>query len=109
MSLRTAILLPDQIDGTVIYYGRLSTDRDALAKLSMPVLGLFGEVDRGIPVDKVNEFGATMKELGKDARIHIYPGASHAFANPSGTRYDAEAAEDAWQKTLAFFEETLAG
>jgi carboxymethylenebutenolidase len=109
MSLHAAILLPDALDATVIYYGRLSTDREALARLSMPVLGLFGEADRGIPVDQVNEFGATMKELGKDARIHIYDGANHAFANPSGTRYDAKAAEDAWQKTLEFLEENLAG
>jgi carboxymethylenebutenolidase len=37
----------------------------------------------------------------------VYDGADHAFANPSGTRYDAEAAEDAWAETLAFLEKHL--
>ena len=39
--------------------------------------------------------------------FHVYPGAHHAFANPSGTRYDAEAAEQAWQRTLSFLDRTL--
>ena len=55
----------------------------------------------------VREFESVLKELGKDVRIHVYEDADHAFANPSGTRYNAAAATDAWQKTLAFFEETL--
>jgi carboxymethylenebutenolidase len=33
--------------------------------------------------------------------------AGHAFANPSGTRYNKKAAQDAWNKTKAFFEENL--
>ncbi len=106
-SLRTALLLPEQIDATVIYYGRLITGKDQLEKLKAPILGIFGGKDRGIPVDQVREFESVMQELGKPASIHIYENADHAFANPSGTRYDAEAATDAWQKTLAFFEEHL--
>ena len=31
----------------------------------------------------------------------VFEDAGHAFANPSGTRYKAEAAEDAWMKTLS--------
>ena len=43
----------------------------------------------------------------KDADIRVYEGADHAFANPSGNRYNEEAATDAWEKTLAFFENHL--
>ncbi len=108
-SLNTALLLPDQIDATVIYYGRLVTDRDRLATLKMPILGLFGAEDRGITVDQVREFEAALKSLGKDADIHVYEGAGHAFANPSGTRYQPEAAKDAWERTLAFLAKNLKG
>jgi carboxymethylenebutenolidase len=52
---------------------------------------------------------AALGELGKDATIHIYEGAGHAFANPSGTRYQPEAAKDAWARTTAFFAEHLEG
>ncbi len=106
-SLQTALLLPDQIDATVIYYGQLVSDRERLATLQMPILGIFGALDQGIPPDVVRAFEALMKELGKDISIHIYDGADHAFANPSGGRYKDAAATDAWAKTAAFFAEHL--
>ncbi len=103
-SLRTALLFPERLDAAVIYYGHLVTDRERLATLEVPVLGLFGEADQGIPVEDVREFEATLRDLGVDAEIVVYPGAGHAFANPSGRNYQAETATDAWQRTLDFFE-----
>ena len=106
-SLSTALLLPDQLDAAVIYYGHLVTDPERLATLRMPVLGLFGEQDQGIPLDSVRAFEAALTTLGKDATIVVYPGANHAFANPSGRNYQPEAAEKAWLETVAFLERTL--
>jgi carboxymethylenebutenolidase len=106
-SLQTALMFPDQIDATVIYYGRLVTDAAELEPLQMPILGLFGGEDQGIPVASVREFESALNELGKNATIVVYDGADHAFANPSGPRYNAEAAEDAWERTTAFFAENL--
>lgn len=106
-SLQTALAHPGKIDATVIYYGRLVTDAEQLKKLQMPVLGIFGAEDEGIPPSTVKEFEAALNEVGVTNSIHIYEGANHAFANPSGTRYVKEAAEDAWAKTLTFFEENL--
>ncbi len=106
-SLRAALALPQEIDAAAIYYGQLVTDRDRLAALDMPILGIFGAEDQGIPVSQVREFEDALKGLGKEADIEVYEGAGHAFANPSGERYVAAAAEDAWQKTLAFFDEHL--
>lgn len=106
-SLRTALEMPGQVDATVIYYGQLVQDPDRLQKLEMPILGIFGAEDQGIPKEEVEKFEKTLDQLGKEADIHIYEGADHAFANPSGNRYNKEAAEDAWQKTVTFFEEHL--
>jgi carboxymethylenebutenolidase len=106
-SLNTGISLGEEIAATVIYYGRLTTDRDRLGQLASPVLGLFGSEDGGIPMASVHAFEEALRQVGKDASIHVYQGADHAFANPSGERYDAEAAEDAWQKTVAFLAEHL--
>lgn len=107
LSLQTALAHPEKIDATVIYYGRLVTDAGQLKKLEMPVLGIFGAEDEGIPPKTVKEFESALNEAGVTNSIHIYEGAGHAFANPSGTRYVKEAAEDAWQKTLKFFNEHL--
>jgi len=106
-SLRTALALPHDLDAAVIYYGQLDTDPAHLETLHMPILGLFGEDDGGIPIEQVREFESILNDLGKDAEIHIYPNANHAFANPSGGRYNAEAAEDAWNRTVAFFADNL--
>ena len=105
-SLQLALAEP-RLAGAVIYYGRLAADEATLAKLRAPVLGLFGEDDRGISAASVREFEAALKKLGKPASIHLYAGAGHAFANETRPSYRKEAAEDAWAKTLAFFAEKL--
>lgn len=106
-SLSLAINSPE-LAGAVIYYGRLVTDKDQLKEINSPIIGFFGEEDRGIPVSSVKEFEKTMKELGKDVSVHIYPEAGHAFANEERpSSYNATAAKDALGKTLAFFEKHL--
>jgi carboxymethylenebutenolidase len=97
----------DDLDATVIYYGRLATDKDELKVIDWPVLGIFASEDQGIPVNIVREFEASLNDLGVENEIHIYEGADHAFANPSGDRYNMEAAEDAWEKTLSFLDKNL--
>ena len=95
------------IDATVIYYGKLITEQERLSKTSSPILGIFGELDQGIPVDRVNEFENALNELEIPNTIHIYPGVDHAFANPTGARYAPTETEDAWNKTLEFFKNNL--
>ena len=102
MSFETSLLVPDQVDATVIYYGFISTDPEDLKKVRAPILGLFGGADQSIPLETVKKFESTLKSLGKSVEIHVYDGAGHAFANPSGQNYKADAAADAWQRTLAF-------
>jgi carboxymethylenebutenolidase len=106
-SLQAALALPGELDASVMYYGRVETDPARLATLETPLLGLFGGDDGGIPVAGVRAFERELAALGKPAEIQIYEGAGHAFANPSGTRYQPEAAEDAWRRTLEFFQQQL--
>jgi len=108
-SLQTALDVPDQIDAAVVYYGQPEKDRARLARLRAPLLGLFGADDQSIPPAAARELEATLKQLGKQAEVHVYEGAGHAFANPSGTNYRRAAAEDAWQRTVAFFKRHLQG
>jgi carboxymethylenebutenolidase len=101
-SLNAAMLFADDLDAAVMYYGQVTDDEDRLRQISAPILGLFGAEDRGIPVESVERFEDALERLRKNYSIHIYEGAAHAFANPTGNAYNAEAAEDAWQKTLEF-------
>ena len=105
-SLKTALMLTKEIDATVIYYGSLTDDKEKLSTLNMPIIGFVGTGDRPYYKQFV-EFDANMRELGKNASIHIYEGAKHAFANASGTVYEPVAAEDSWEKTVSFLRNHL--
>ncbi len=101
-SLNTALLFPEDLDAAVIYYGQVTDDESRLSPLQVPLLGLFGAEDRGVRLESVQAFEAALERLGKEYEIHVYEGAGHAFANPSGTNFNAEYAEDAWKRTLGF-------
>jgi len=101
-SLKAAQSFPDELDASVIYYGQVTSDEDKLRPVNVPILGLFAEDDTGIKVDTAIAFGEALERLRKDHEIHIYPGVGHAFANPTGRHYNAEAANDAWLKTVEF-------
>ena len=97
----------DSMDATVIYYGQLVTDPEVLSSINWPVLGIFAELDQGIPPETVIQFESTLNSLEIQNDINIYPQVNHAFANPTGERYAPEAAMDAWKKTISFFEMNL--
>jgi carboxymethylenebutenolidase len=106
-SLKTAMLFPDKLDAAVIYYGRVTGDEELLRPINAPILGLFGADDSGISVESVEQFRTALEHLRKKHEIHVYPGARHAFANPTGNAYNADVAEDAWEKTLEFLNYNL--
>lgn len=106
-SLNTALLFPEELDAAVIYYGQVTDNEQKLAPLQVPILGLFAEKDTGIPVASVRRFRTALQKLNKDFEIEIFPGVGHAFANPSGENYNAEAAEKAWEHTVAFLSRHL--
>ncbi len=98
-SLNASIAAP--VDATVIYYGRVNRRAADLARLEGPVLGHFATEDRFINKEMVGGFEQEMDKAGK-AYTHYWYDADHAFANPTGSRYDAEDAKLAWRRTLAF-------
>jgi len=105
-SLNASIATP--VDATVIYYGRCNKSAAELATLNSPVLGHFGTEDKSINAEMVGGFEAAMREAGKsdNLTVHWYE-ANHAFANPTGSRYDEADAALAWKRTQAFFKHHL--
>jgi carboxymethylenebutenolidase len=82
---------------------------DVAARISAPVLGLYGAEDLGIPVADVKTLEAAMKAAGRTAEFVIYPGAPHAFFADYRPSYRAEAAKDAWGRCIAWFNKYLKG
>ena len=106
-SLDVALQEPT-LAATVINYGHLATDADAMKKINAPILGSFGGQDQGITPDDVHKFEAGMKQLGKTIDVKIYDDAGHAFENPNNKGgYRADDAADAWKRTVDFLAMTL--
>src|ERR1041385_6696130 len=98
----------DKIGACVVFYGGHPKVKPDLPNLHAPVLGLYGENDRGVNPDVVHQLERDVKALGKQIETKIYPGADHAFFNDQRPQvYNAEAAADAWQRTIAFLREHL--
>jgi carboxymethylenebutenolidase len=51
------------LDATIVYYGRLPTEAEKIKKSTAPLLGIFAELDNGIPPASVNAFEATLQTL----------------------------------------------
>jgi carboxymethylenebutenolidase len=96
---------PNDLKAAIVFYGTAPTETE-LATAHCPVLGIYGETDERI-TSKVPEVAAAMKKLKKSYEHKIYPGAAHAFFNDTGERYNAEAAKDAWTRTLAFLKKNI--
>ncbi|MFN3815455.1 dienelactone hydrolase family protein [Brevundimonas sp.] len=102
----------------VAWYGRLAPAEgatqgapwpvDLAADLKAPVLGLYGEDDRGIPLSSVQAMRDALVSAGQArSEIVVYPGAGHAFHADYRPSYQAAAATDGWSRLLAHFQTHL--
>jgi carboxymethylenebutenolidase len=104
-----------QLKAGVAWYGRLVgnsnefTPRqpvDVAGDMKAPVLGLYGGLDTGIPLESVEQMEARLKAGSQAARlsqIHVYDNAPHAFHADYRPSYRKEDAEDGWKRMLEWF------
>jgi carboxymethylenebutenolidase len=77
-------------------------------RIRVPVLGLYGEADGGIPAADVKAFEAELRQHNPSVEFVLYPGAPHAFFSDDRPQsYRKEAAEDGWKRCVAFFSKHL--
>ena len=102
-----AVAAPD-LNAGVAYYGSQPKDAADVAKINAALLLHYAGMDERINAG-IDAYKAALEAAGKEFTIHIYDGAQHAFNNDtSEARYNKEAAELAWGRTIAFFKEKLA-
>jgi carboxymethylenebutenolidase len=105
MANQLAVHAPDLI-AAVPYYGRQPATED-VPKIKASLLLHYAELDEGINKG-IADYEAALKRAGVEYRQFMYPGAQHAFNNDTNAeRYNKEAAQLAWGRTLAFFKEKL--
>lgn len=103
-----------RLKAAVAWYGRTvgaSTPNnpkhpvDVAGQLKAPVLGLYGGADTGIPLDTVDKMKSALSQgpsAAKASEFVVYPEAPHAFHADYRTSYRQAAAEDGWQRLLAW-------
>jgi carboxymethylenebutenolidase len=96
------------VGACVVFYGGHPNVKPDLPKLSAPVLGLYAERDGFVTPDSVRQLESELRRLGKTVEVVIYPETDHAFFNDMRPEvYNAEAADDAWKRTLEFLRKYL--
>lgn len=71
--------------------------------LKVPIIGLYGGLDTGIPLDGVHLMQDELNKGKSGSEIVVYPNAKHGFLADYRESYNKQAAEDAWAKVLAWF------
>jgi len=102
----------------VAWYGRLVGAAGAMTpkhpvdiagELNGPVLGLYGGLDQGIPLDSVDKMQAALasgaKPASRASKIHVYDNAPHAFNADYRASYRKEEADNGWQRMQAWFKQ----
>ena len=95
-----------ELKAVVVYYG-LQVPADQVPGIRAPLLLHYAELDQRVNAG-IEAYESALKANGKRYTIYMYPGVNHAFNNDTGgARYNKEAADLAWARTLAFFKEYL--
>ena len=107
LALYTATKNP-KVGACVVFYGGHPKVKPDLPNLHAPVLGLYAEKDGFVTPDSVRDLERQLKDLGKQIDVNIYNDTDHAFFNDTRPEvYNAEAAADAWQRTVEFLRKHL--
>jgi carboxymethylenebutenolidase len=95
-----------ELDAVVVYYGD-QPPADKVAAIRAPLLLHYAELDQRINAG-IAAYEAALKTNNKKYTMYMYPNVNHAFNNDTNAaRYDKVAADLAWDRTLAFFKQTL--
>ncbi|WP_306187588.1 MULTISPECIES: dienelactone hydrolase family protein [unclassified Streptomyces] len=96
-----------RVSAAVPFYGVIRGELPDFSGLRARVLGHYGERDRSIPPEQVDELRETLRrQSGTTPDLRLYP-AGHAFLNDRRPSHDPDAADRAWRSTVAFLHEQL--
>ncbi len=107
MSNQLAVHSPD-LAAAVAFYGRQAAAED-VPRIKASLLLQYAELDERINAG-IPEYEKALKEASVDYQLYIYEGVNHAFHNDtSEARYNQDAAQLAWQRTVSFLKDKLEG
>lgn len=100
-----AAAMPNELNASVPFYGTPAKE-PLVTNVKGPLLVHYAELDQRVNKSKP-AYEAILKQNNAEFTMHMYPGVNHGFHNDSTGRYNEQAAELAWSRTIAFFEKHL--
>lgn len=110
LALVLATQRPDAVAAAAPYYGAIpwASVQPDWSALTAKVVGEYAELDGWASPDAAQALETQLRELGKDATMHVHAGADHAFFNDARPEvYDAAASATAFDRTVGLFRDTL--
>jgi carboxymethylenebutenolidase len=110
LALVLATQRPDAVAAAAPYYGAIpwASVQPDWSALTAKVVGEYAELDGWASPEAAQALETQLRELGKDATMHVHAGADHAFFNDARPEvYDAAASATAFDRTVALFRNTL--
>ena len=110
LALVVAARRADAVAACAPYYGVIPwpSAQPDLSAITATIVGEYAEHDDFAGPDATRALEARLRDLGKDATMHIHPGTHHAFFNDTRPEvYSRAAATEAFDRTLALFRSTL--
>jgi carboxymethylenebutenolidase len=103
-----ATIDPEHVGAAASFYGGFKKVDTQWDRLAAPLLLIYGENDKGVPADQGRQLAEKLQGMGKEVELVIEQNADHAFFNDTRPEvYNADAAADAWRRTLELFRRTL--
>ena len=110
LALVVAANRPDAVAACAPYYGVIpwASAQPDWSAIAAKVEGEYAEFDDYAGPEASAALQAQLRELGKDATLHVHPGTHHAFFNDARPEvYDAAASAESWERTIALFRDAL--
>ena len=106
LALVVASKRPDAVGAVAPYYGVIPwpTAQPDWSAIEAKVVGEYAELDDSANPEAVAALQTKLRDLGKDATLHVHPGTQHAFFNDTRPEvYDAGASAAAFARTVELF------
>ncbi len=104
LALLSATLAKFPPQAVIVFYAPVHQVIARVADIQAAVQGHFAERDSHVPQGDVEAFRSALEQVGIPHEIHVYPNTRHDFMRPGHKHYHETAAQQAWERVLAFLD-----
>lgn len=106
-AMNLANQFPDKVTALAVVQGQPNSDPNYLARLTMPLLAIYGASDRSVPIADVNAFRDALEAAGLRFEMRTFPEAGAGFMLPDSGAFNEGQSAEAWRLLVAFLADNV--